>query len=126
MTNDKCQKVFDLEERTANYGVAIIKFCRNLPKSEITKNVIDQLVRSATSIGANYCEADCAESRKDFMHKLGICNKEAKETKHWLHMSAIAVPERADEARILWKEGHELNLIFVAIIKKTKNRQIEH
>ena len=89
----------------------------------ITMPIIDQLIRSATSIGSNYCEADCAESRKDFEHKLGICKKESKESKHWLRMVARAVLELSNEARVLWREANELNLIFVTIVKNSRNRE---
>jgi len=99
MTNDKKDKIYDLEERTAKFGEAIIEFAKKIPKNVITVSLIDQLVRAGTSIGSNYCEADCAESRKDFEHKLGICKKEAKESKHWLRMIAKTVPELKDEAR---------------------------
>ena len=82
--------------------------------------MIDQLVRAGTSIGSNYCEADCTESKKDFEHKIGISKKEAKETKHWLRMIAKATPELKEEARKLWQEAHELQLIFITIIKKSR------
>ncbi|MCX6735694.1 MAG: four helix bundle protein [Candidatus Parcubacteria bacterium] len=114
------KKVFDLEERTARFGENMIVFCKKIPKNEITRPLISQIVRSGTSVGANYCEADCAESRKDFEHKLGICNKEAKETKHWLRMISKAEPNLIKEAKILWKESNELQLIFRSIIKKSK------
>jgi four helix bundle protein len=120
MSNDKKVKIYDLEERTANFGEEIIEFSKKIPRNVLTNPLISQLVRSGTSIGANYCEADCAESRKDFEHKLGICKKEAKETKHWLRMIAKAVPELKEEAKILWKESNELQLIFISIIKKSK------
>lgn len=109
---------FDLEERTAKFGEAIIKFCRSLPKDEITKPLVNQLVKCATSVGANYCEADDAESGRDFKHKIGICKKEAREAKHFLRMSAVAVPNAKNQARILWSEAKELNLIFNSIHKK--------
>lgn len=112
------KKVYDLEERTAKFGEDIIKFAQKIPKNAVTLTIISQLVRSGTSIGANYCEADGAESKKDFKHKMGICKKESKETKHWLRMIVIACPQLKDEARILWKEAHELTLIFSAIIRK--------
>lgn len=80
MTENK--KIYDLEERTAKFGEVIIVFCRKVPKDEITKPLITQLIKSGTFVGANYCEADCAESRKDFEHKLSISKKEAKESKH--------------------------------------------
>ena len=114
---------YDLEERTAKFGEKIIEFAKELPKNVITLPLISQFVRSGTSVGANYCEADCAESRKDFEHKLGICKKEAKETKHWMRMVAMAVPELAGKARVLWKEADELQRIFITIIRNSKNNQ---
>lgn len=122
MPNDKMKNSkFDLEERTAKFGENIIEFAKKVPKTVITNSLIDQLVRAGTSVGANYCEADCAETRKDFEHKLGICKKESKETKHWLRMIAMAAPELKDESRKLWQEANELNLIFTAIVKKSRN-----
>jgi four helix bundle protein len=119
MPNDKVRK-FDLEERTAKFGENIIIFAGGIQKNPITLSIISQLVRSGTSVGANYCEADCAETKKDFEHKLGICKKESKETKHWLRMVATAMPELKDEARKYWKEANELNLIFSAIVAKSR------
>ncbi|HVS79887.1 MAG TPA: four helix bundle protein [Candidatus Paceibacterota bacterium] len=112
--------IFDLEERTAKFGEAVIAFCRKLPKDEVTRPLIVQLVKCGTSVGANYCEADDAESGKDFKHKIGICKKESREAKHFLRMSAVAVPEYKNEARKLWLEAKELNLIFNSIYKKVK------
>lgn len=71
-------KKYDLEERTAKFGENVIDFAKRLPKNDITKRLIPQLVAAATSIGANYCEADCSESNKDFIHKMSIANKESK------------------------------------------------
>lgn len=119
MSNEKNAK-YDLEERTAVFGESIIDFARLVPQTVIATNLIIQLIKSGTSIGANYCEADCAESKKDFVHKLGICRKESKETKYWLRMISRTVPELKTQARICWREANELNLIFSAIIKKTK------
>jgi four helix bundle protein len=122
MTNDKFPNVklrkFDLEERTAKFGEEIIRFAKKIPVNEVTKSLINQLVRAATSIGANYCEADSANSKKDFIHKISICKKKSRETKHWLRMIVVATPELKEEARIYWQEAKELNLIFSAIIKK--------
>jgi four helix bundle protein len=98
MSNDK---KFDLEERTSIFAENIIDFCKSLPKDVITLPIINQLIKAATSIGANYCEADCAESKKDFIHKLGICKKESKESKYWLRIIARTVPEKNEELRIL-------------------------
>ena len=118
MTKTPMNKKYDLEERTAKFGEEIIKFAKDLPVNEVTKPIINQLVKCGTSIGANYCEADDAESRKDFKHKIGICKKESRESKHFLRMAAVAVPEMADRARNLWQEAKELNLIFNSIYKK--------
>jgi len=67
--NAQCQK-FDLEERTGKFGESIIEFAQKIPKTPITLPLITQLIKASTSIGANYCEADCAETKKDFQHKL--------------------------------------------------------
>ena len=126
MTNDQNKtnepKRYDLEERTAKFGEEIIIFAKRMPKNPVTISLISQLVRSGTSTGANYCEADDAESGKDFKHKIGICKKETRECKHWLRMIAIASPELKEEARRLWQEAKELNLIFNSIVKKIKGK----
>ena len=111
---------YDLEERTAKFGEAVIIFCKKIPKNSITLPLITQLVKAATSIGANYCEADDAESKSDFRHKIGICKKESREAKHFLRMIGIAIPELSEESKILWQEAKELNLIFNAIFIKVK------
>jgi four helix bundle protein len=113
-------KIFDLEERTAKFGEDIIKFIKTIKIIEINRPIILQLIRSATSIGANYCEADGAESKKDFQHKAGICKKESKESKHWLRMLAITNEERTEECRKFWREAQELTLIFSKIISNSK------
>jgi four helix bundle protein len=78
-------------------------------------------VRSSTSIGANYCEANAVSSKKDFKNKIFICEKEARETKHWLRMLAACNIRRRDECRKLWQEVQELTLIFGKIVSKLKN-----
>ena len=122
MINDTNSNKYDLEERTARFGEEVIRFLKTLPKNTITESLIKQLVRSATSIGANYSEADDAESSSDFRHKLGICKKEARETKHWLRMISVAEPEFKEDLKKLWQEAKELNLIFNAIIIKIKRK----
>ncbi|MDP8226662.1 four helix bundle protein [bacterium] len=118
------KKRFDLEERTAKFGEDIIEFAKKIPQNPITLPLITQLVKAGTSVGANYCEADCAESKRDFEHKIGICKKESKESKHWLRMISKAVPRLKDEAKILWKEANELNLIFSSIVIKSRNKKL--
>ncbi|MBU0458616.1 four helix bundle protein [Patescibacteria group bacterium] len=110
---------FDLEERTAKFGERIIDFIKTIPRNNITSPLVDQLIRSATSVGANYMEADGAESKKDFRHKISICKKEAKESRHWIRMIANACSERKTECRVLWKEANELSLIFSSIVRNT-------
>ena len=98
MANNE-NKNFDLEERTAKFGEDVIKFAKKIPRNTITVSIINQLIKAGTSVGANYCEADGAESKKDFEHKIGICKKESKEAKHWLRMIAKAVPELKEKSR---------------------------
>jgi len=123
MSNNKNIKKYDLEERTTKFGENIIEFAKKLPRDDITKRIIPQLVGAGTAVGANYCEADCAESNKDFIHKMSIANKETKESKHFLLMASKACPEHLEEGRRLWKEEHELNLIFTTNIKKSKETE---
>ncbi len=112
---------YDLEDRTAKFGKDVIRFAKKIPVNSVTMSLITQLVRSATSVGANYCEADNAESRKDFKHKIGICKKEAKETKHWLRMMIVSTSDNIkEEADVLRRESNELTLIFNAIYNSTK------
>jgi four helix bundle protein len=101
-----------LLERTALFGEAIVTFARKVPKNAVTYPLVRQLVRAGTSVGANNCEANDAVSRKDFRNKIGICRKEAGETKYWLRIVAKAEPGLKTEARLLWQEAHELHLIF--------------
>jgi len=115
-------KIFKLEERTAVFGEDIIKFAKIVKQDDTNRPILSQLIRSATGMGANYCEADGAESRRDFQHKMGICKKECKETKHWLRMLAVANPEHKEKCRELWKEAHELTLIFSKIINTSKSK----
>lgn len=119
--NDK--RKYDLAERTAKFGEEIIEFAKNLPDTPVNRPLISQVVRSGTSIGANYMEADAAESKKDFEHKLGISRKESKETMHWLRMTAKANPDKRQECRRLWKEAQEFVFIFSSIIGKSKSKR---
>lgn len=118
MPNELKSKKFDLIERTAKFGEETIKFCKQIPRSPITDPLINQLVKCCTSTGANYCEADDAESRADFKHKIGICKKESRESTHFLRMLSVAVPELSEQSKVLFQEAKELNLIFNSIYKK--------
>ena len=111
----RSERIYDLEERTARFGEAIIRFAKKIPVNPITEPLIGQLVRAGTSVGSNYCEADDAGSRKEFRYRISVCKRESRETKYWLRMIAVAVPELKAEARVHWTEAKELNLIFGAI-----------
>ena len=116
----KVERIYDLEERTAVFAETVIVFVKKLMQDAVNRRIIDQLVGSSGSIGANYCEASEAESKKDFIHKIMICKKEAKETCHWLRLLAKVHSERAEEIRKLWKEAHELVLIFSKSIQSAR------
>lgn len=118
--NDK--KKYDLEERTAKFGENSIEFAKTIEKNEINRSLISQLVRAGTSVGANYMEADGAESGRDFKHKIAICKKEAKECRHWFRMVSKANPDKAEKCRELWKEANELSLIFSAILRSKSSK----
>jgi len=116
MLNNKTK--FDLEERTARFGENILNFCKNIYLTRYNESLIKQLIRSSTSIGANYMEANGSDSRRDFKNKISICKKESKETTHWLRMLSTVLPEKKDRLRELWKEAQELVLIFSSITNK--------
>jgi four helix bundle protein len=110
---------FDLEERTAQLGEAVVRFARTIAKNPFTTPPISRLIRAGTSVGANYCEADDAVSRTDFKNKIGTCRQEARETKLWLRLMAAAEPDLKTEARKPWQEAEELHLVFAAIWRKS-------
>jgi four helix bundle protein len=113
---------YDLEERCAKFGEDVIKFCKTVKINEFTKSLINQLIRSATSIGANYMEANQASSKKDFQNKIRISQKEVNESKHWLRMISTADESQKEKCRQLWKEAHELTLIFAKISRGCKKK----
>lgn len=118
---------YDLEDRTINFSKAVIDTLLKISKNDINRNLISQLIRSATSVGANYRKANNAVSKKDFKNKIFICRKEIQETKYWLELIAKSNPEATKDLRILWKEAHELSLIFNKIsssLKKLNNSEI--
>lgn len=117
-TSSRPHPIFDLEDRTANFGLNVIRLCKLFTPDIITKPLISQLIRSSTSIGANYMEANGADSKKDFHAKISICKKESKETMHWLRMLSEVYPPNLNQIRILWKEAQELSLIFGSINRK--------
>lgn len=118
MPSDVIERKYDLEERTAKLGEDTIRFCKSLSRGPIIDPLITQLTKAVTSVGANYCEADDAESKQDFRHKIGICKKESREVKHFVRMIVVAAPDVKEQARLLWQEAKELNLIFNTIYRK--------
>ncbi len=111
---------YDLEERTAKFAEKIIELCKKVPKNTVTLPIINQLIRSGTSIGANYMEANGASSKKDFKNKIFICKKESRETKYWLRILSKTDENFTEDCRNLWQEAHELTLIFSKITQNTK------
>jgi four helix bundle protein len=111
---------YDLEERTASFGKSIIDFCNQINKNPINLPLISQLIRSGTSVGANYREANGALSRKDFRHKIYICKKEAQETNYWIEMIIHANPEIEMNSKVIFRESKELILIFNKISHSLK------
>jgi four helix bundle protein len=109
---------FELEERTSQFGEAIVRFAKTIPRHPANDRLISQLVGCGTSVGANYCEADERVSKKDFRNTIGRCVKEAKESKYFLRMIAASEPSLAAEARKLFREAKELHLIFASIYRK--------
>ena len=120
---DRNSNKYDLESRTLNFSKEIIVFCRKIKKGMVNMPLISQLVRSATSIGANYCEANGACSKNDFKNKIYICKKEAKETKYWLQLMENTNPENNEESLIFLKEIQELILIFSKIAQTIESKK---
>ena len=114
------EKPGKLVDRTVDYGLAVIDFCEKLPRNPAGRHIGDQLLRSATSVAANYAEATEAESPADFVHKLKIAMKELKESRVWLLFASRLVPGDAVEA--LRRESRELMLMLGASINTATAR----
>ncbi len=111
------KRKYDLEERTAKIAERIIRLVKSIKITPVNKRIISQLVGSGGSIGANYCEANEAESKRDFIHKISICKKEIKETQHWLRLLAKSNPKKKDIIKEIKQEGQELLLIFSKVLR---------
>ena len=110
---------YDLEERTLAFAKRAVKFCRALPKSMIDAEIGKQLMRSCSSVGANYIEANESLSKKDFLMRIRICRKEAKESGYWLRLVEPATPNLRDERDSLILESTELMKIFGSIVSRS-------
>jgi four helix bundle protein len=122
ITKIQNHKQYDLEDRTLEFGKRIVRLCQALPKNVVNFRLIDQLIRSGTSVGANYREANETETKKDFLFRLRIARKEGKETIYWLNLIIEANQDLAKRIKPLQTEIEELVKILAAIIEKSKAR----
>ncbi len=113
----------DLEQRTKQFALNVINFVANLPKAKATDVIGYQLLKSGTSIGANYREANRAESHDDFIHKIGIVEKETSESQYWLELLEESSVEDTERSAKLLRECRELMAIFTAIGRTAKIRR---
>ncbi|MDD5634606.1 MAG: four helix bundle protein, partial [Candidatus Omnitrophica bacterium] len=119
INNVKSRRIqFDLEERTLIFAKNCIDLCMLMHKSIINNELVSQLVRSATSVGANYREANDTITEKDFYHRIGICRREAKECKYWIELVLHSNVELKEKALLLIDEALQLTRIFAAISNK--------
>ncbi len=116
----KDAKDYQLEKRTLEFSVEIIKHCAKL-KQPALRSVVDQLIRSATSIGANYAEANNAASKTDFRAKIFIAKKESAETRYWLSI-LIELGDKSETVFKLKEESHALLMIFQKIISTLRQK----
>lgn len=123
MTNDQSpKKKFDLEDRTLDFAKRVVRMCKELPTNTVNDKLVDQVIRSAGSVGANYREANDALGTKDFLMRLKISRKEVKETHFWLELIIEANPDLKKRIGSLFQESLELKKILSAIITKLQNK----
>jgi four helix bundle protein len=120
MTNGAIETLEGCAPEEPAFWESVIIFAEKIPWNPVNNRLVDQVVGAGTSVGANYCEADDGVSKPDFKHRIGTCRKEARETQFFLRMAAVAGPSLKPEARELWREAHELHLIFSRIWRSTK------
>ena len=121
MTNEEFRK--ELEERTLIFAVNVLEFLYKLPTDKIYWVFINQLSKAATSIGANYREANRGESKNDFIHKIGIVEKESSESEYWLKvLSRLSFLDESLKSEIepLHNEAEEFVKLFSTINRKAK------
>lgn len=116
------QKKFDLEERIFLLSKKVVFLCRSLPETTVSRPLISQLVRSATSIGANYMEGNGSVSQKDLINKISLARKEAKETLYWTRLLSFLFIEKTNEFQLISQEVQEFIYIFSSIIKKIQSQ----
>ena len=118
MTQERPFDDRELLSRTFRFSEQIINLSRTLPRNEVNSPLIRQVVRSGTSVGSNYREACEAESSRDFVHKIRIAKKEARETRYWLRLLLVSNQVLEDRIVPLGKESAELLKIFASISSK--------
>jgi len=114
-----CKK-YDLEERTLEFAKNCINLCKSSTRDIISVDLIKQLIRAASSVGANYREANETTTKKDFFYRIGICRREAKESKYWLELLSHANQRLFDKANPLVDEALQLSRIFASIVQVKK------
>jgi four helix bundle protein len=117
------QRAFDLEDRLIDFAVRVIRIAESLPKTRTGNHIAGQLIRCGTSSSSNYGEAQGAESRADFIHKMRVCLKELRETRIWLLMiKKLDLAKARSELVSLIEEGNELISIFVSSVRTAKRK----
>jgi len=122
--NDPKNRYAGFQERCARFGGRILVLMGNLPVGRIRTTIADQLARSATAIGANACEARSAESRADFVHKMQVALKEAREAYHWLSVARECNAGNIEAIMELQNECDELIAVMVASVRTAKRNAI--
>jgi len=120
MTEAKNSKQYDLEERTLRFAKEVIEFVNALPKTMANIEIMKQIIRSSGSVGANYIEANEALSKKDFIMRVKICRKEAKESRYWLKLIKVKGEDAEKRKQSLISEATELMKIFGSIVERVK------
>jgi four helix bundle protein len=110
-------KKYDLEDRTLRFAKECIELCKLFVRDTINIELVSQLIRASSSVGANYREANDSTTKRDFYHRIGICRKEAKESKYWLELLLHSNPKFSNRIEPLIDEALQLARIFASIAK---------
>ena len=122
-SNNSTNRYRELENRTTEFAKRVVRLCKALPRDRINNRLVDQIIRSAGSVGANYREANEALGKKDFIYRLRIARKEAKETHHWFELIEEANPNFSKRMKDLFQEIQELRNILSSIITKAEDKK---
>jgi four helix bundle protein len=120
MIKNQSSKQYDLEDRTFAFAKQVVSLVNSVQKTISNIEISKQLIRSAGSVGANYIEANEALGKKDFVFRIKICRKEAKESRYWLRLIEITDQSHTKRRDLLVQEAHELTKIFGSIVEKSK------